>query len=110
MGQRNIRAFLEGAFESVLRPPSSAVGRATVEPSDDAILVENERTGLAEGLIRLTHNERAKRINLAPLGHCVTPSDDYPLLKKYLQAVHLYQEAAIGSWVQVGPAGGFMGH
>jgi hypothetical protein len=109
MSQRSIEAFLEDAFASVTKPASSAVGRVTVEPNDAAILNEAERTGLAEELVRCILRETAKpSVDLrSQQGHDIPL---YPLLNKYLRAITLYGDTAMGAWVQVLPRGDFLNH
>ena len=106
MGQRDIQAFLEDAFESVQRPRSSAVGGVTVEPNDAAILHEGERVGLAEELFRCILRETANPVVdlKSPQGHNIPL---YPLLNKYLRAITLHGNATKGPWVRVLPTGGF---
>jgi hypothetical protein len=84
------------------------VGRVSVDP----ILIpdEAERTALADELLRLIRQETAKPLNLPKQGYDIPITDTYPLLKKYLRAVTLHRDTAIGSWIQVLPSlGGFSG-
>lgn len=106
MSQRSIEAFLEGAFCDLVRPTGTVVGRVTVEPKDTAILDETERDRLADELLDCIKREIAKpAFNLkSPQGHDVPL---YPLLNKYLRAIILYPNNAMGSWVQVLPHGDF---
>jgi hypothetical protein len=106
MDHKYIEVFLESAFES-LEQLSATVGRVTVEANYDAIPDDSDIVGLADELRRCAQREVARSVNLdSPQGHVISPSTDYPLLKKYLTIITLYKATLMGSWVQVIPFGG----
>jgi hypothetical protein len=105
MDQTHIEGFLESAVGTIKRP-SAAVGGVMVEAKSDVIPDGSEICGLANEFSRFIQQEATKPADLgSPQGHPIVPLDDFPLLKKYLNAVTLYGSVSSGSWVQVAPFG-----
>ncbi|HUD98825.1 MAG TPA: hypothetical protein VMR62_04575 [Bryobacteraceae bacterium] len=102
--QQRIKGFLDGAFRTIQRPASCAVGGVSVEPN--VIFDESEKAQLAKELFLCIQEEAPNLRSSQP--RPVTISDKYPLLKKYVKTIFLSPDPVGESWVDVSCDGGFL--
>ena len=106
MGQQDLQAFLEDAFDSI-QPTSPAIGQGQVDPNYTVAADVSDRGGLAAELVRLIQDHTPDVAS--PQGHIIRLPMRYPLLDKYLSSITLRRDRGLGSWVQVEPSGGPLG-
>jgi hypothetical protein len=108
MGQRSLEAFLEDAFGRI-QPTSTTIGRVMVDPNYATTADDTDLGRLADELVHCIREHTPHPTALrSPQGHDISIPANHPLLKKYLHKITLYQDAGIGSWVQVAPPGSFV--
>lgn len=108
VGQRNVEAFLEDAFDKI-QPISEEIGRVMIAPNYTVTADELDHNGLSDELARCIRQHKPDLTALrSPQGDDIPISQEYPLLRKYVRTITLYKEAGIGSWVQIEPPGNFV--
>jgi hypothetical protein len=107
MRQQDLEAFLEGIFGAV-QAPSAAVGLVMVHPNYAVTSDDSDPSGVADDLVRCIQEQTPDADALGSAqGHDIWIYVNYPLLQKYVDAITLYRDTKIGSWVQVAPPDNF---